>query len=382
MLPHHRAVAAPDNGTLSIEIENDYFSPDNRDRHYTNGLKFGWLPNPSPDGQADWLEQQAKDLPVGSDDSTGRIGWSLGQSIFTPQNKKAFEPLPRDRPYAGWLYAGLSLIKAPIPDPKAPLAINELDTLEIDVGMVGRAALGEQVQNSFHAFAFGNEHVNGWHNQLKSEPGLLISYDHKWQALAQTNIWDLGADLTPTVGFDLGNVMIDAAAGGMIRIGRDLPADYGPPRIRPGLSGSDFFLSGPDSQRDFGWYVFAGAEGVFVQINVDAACDSKSYDQRRGHQVVGADFGVDATFEVAVAGEDGSDDEVLFFDGVRDFRKQRAGVANAGRAPVSHQVELELFQIRHEPGAGEVIGDDFRPGSQRALDPGFGGEALFDGFLG
>ena len=261
-------VHAGDNGTLSIEVENDYFSPDNRDRHYTNGLKFGWLPNPSPDGQADWLEQQAKELPVGSDDSTGRIGWSLGQNIYTPQDKKAFEPLPHDRPYAGWLYAGLSLIKAPVVDPQAPLAVNQLDTLEIDMGVVGRAALGEQVQNSFHAFAFGNEHVNGWHNQLKSEPGLLISYDHKWQALAQTNFWGLGADVTPTVGFDLGNVMIDAAAGGMIRVGRDLPADYGPPRIRPGLSGSDFFLSGPDSQHDFGWYVFAGTEGRAVAHNI------------------------------------------------------------------------------------------------------------------
>jgi lipid A 3-O-deacylase len=283
-------VHAGDNGTLSLEVENDYFSPDNRDRHYTNGLKFGWLPDPSPEGQADWLEQQAKDLPVGSDDSTGRIGWSLGQSIFTPQNKKAFEPLPRDRPYAGWLYAGLSLIKAPVPDPKAPAAVNQLDTLEIDVGMVGRAALGEQVQNSFHAFAFGNEHVNGWHNQLKSEPGLLISYDHKWQTLAQTNIWDLGADLTPTAGFDLGNVMIDAAAGGMIRIGRDLPADYGPPRIRPGLSGSDFFLSGPESQRDFGWYVFAGAEGRIVAHNIFLDGNTFATSQSVPKKTLVADF--------------------------------------------------------------------------------------------
>ena len=124
------------------------------------------------------------------------------------------------------------------------------------------------MQNNFHRIFFDNEQVNGWHNQLKSEPGLLISYDHKWRALAQTNFWGLGADVTPDVGFDLGNVEISGAVGGMIRIGRDLPSDYGPPRIRPGLAGSDFFLSDKDSQHDFGWYVFAGAEGRAVGRNI------------------------------------------------------------------------------------------------------------------
>ncbi|HTJ65562.1 MAG TPA: lipid A deacylase LpxR family protein [Alphaproteobacteria bacterium] len=294
--PH--SARAGDNGTLTMEVENDYFSPDNRDRHYSNGLKFGWLPNPSPDGEQSWLERQAKDLPFGSDDSVGRVGWSLGQNIYTPQNKKAYGPIAGDRPYAAWLYAGLSLINAPRTDPTAPLAVNELDSLEIDLGVVGRAALGQVVQNSFHDFAFGNEHVNGWRNQLKSEPALLISYDHKWQALAQTNFWGLGADLTPSVGFDLGNVMIDAAVGGMIRIGRDLPADWGPPRIRPGLSGSDFFLSDTQSERDFGWYVFAGAEGRAVAHNIFLDGNSFAKSLSVPKKTLVADFQVGVAFIV------------------------------------------------------------------------------------
>lgn len=260
--------AEPDNGTLSIQVENDYFSADNRDRHYTNGLRFSWLPEPDPPGSESWLETQALALPVGDPDSIGRVGWSLGQSLFTPQNKKAIQPIRGDRPYAGWLYAGLTLIKAPPPNPEATSRVDQLDTLELDLGVVGRAAEGEQVQNGFHGTFFANEIVEGWRNQLKSEPGLLIAYDHKWRALAQTNFWDLGADFTPDVGFDLGNVEVDAAVGGTIRIGRDLPADYGPPRIRPGLAGSDFFLSDKDTERNFGWYVFAGAEGRAVGHNI------------------------------------------------------------------------------------------------------------------
>jgi hypothetical protein len=260
--------AQPDNGTLSIQAENDYFSPENRDRHYTNGLRFAWLPSPGGPGDEGWIGSLADSIPMGEDGSTGRVGWSLGQSIFTPQNKKASEPILGDRPYAGWLYAGLSLIKEPPPKPEGVSRIDQLDTLELDLGVVGRAALGEQVQNGFHGVFFANEIVHGWHNQLKSEPGLLIAYDHKWRALAQTNIWDLGADFTPDVGFDLGNVQIDAAVGGMVRIGRDLPSDYGPPRIRPGLIGSDFFKSSTDTGRDFGWYFFAGADGRAVAHNI------------------------------------------------------------------------------------------------------------------
>lgn len=261
--------ADPDNGTLNIQVENDYFSPDNRDRHYTNGLRFDWLPAPSVPGDESWFEQTADAIPfVGDEDSVGRIGWSLGQSLFTPQDKTTSAPIYNDRPYAGWLYVGLTLIKVPKPDPAVNSGINEMDTLELDLGVVGRAALGEQVQNDFHRWAFANEAVSGWRNQLKSEPGLLISYNHKWRALAQTNLGHLGVDITPTVGADLGNVQIDAAAGATIRVGRDLPADYGPPRIQPGLSGSDFFLSDADTGRRFGWYLFGGAEGRAVAHNI------------------------------------------------------------------------------------------------------------------
>ena len=263
------ARADSDNGTLGIEVENDYFSPDNRDRHYTNGLRFDWLPPPSAPGEESWIERAAEAAPfVGDKDSVGRIGWSLGQSIFTPQNKTATQALTNDRPYAGWLYAGLTLIKVPRLDPAAGSRLDEMDTLELDLGVVGRAALGRQIQNDFHRWAFANEEALGWKNQLKSEPGLLISYDHKWRALAQTRFLGLGADITPSVGFDLGNVRIDAAAGATIRIGGDLPSDYGPPRIRPGLTGSDFFLSKADTGRAFGWYLFAGAEGRAVGHDV------------------------------------------------------------------------------------------------------------------
>jgi hypothetical protein len=264
-----RAEAAPSNGTLTIQVENDYFTPDNRDRHYSNGIRLDWLPAPSTTGHPGLIERLARSLPfIGTMGSAERVGWSLGQSLFTPQNTQLSAPIPNDRPYAGWLYGGLTLLKSSASDRSVKASVNQLDTLEFDLGVVGRAAMGQLVQRGFHDWAFANENPKGWHNQLKSEPGLLISYDHKWRALWQTGSGSFGADLTPNVGAELGNVQIDASAGATLRFGRNLPNDFGPPRIRPGLSGSNFFLSGPDSASKFGYYFFVGAEGRAVARNI------------------------------------------------------------------------------------------------------------------
>jgi len=262
-------LAAPADGTLSIQVENDYFSPDNRDRHYTNGVRIDWLPAPDLPEDRGAIERLARSLPfIGDPGSAERIGWSVGQSLFTPQNLKSGAPILNDRPYAGWLYAGLTLIKSTMSDPSAPRTLDESDTLEIDLGVVGRAAEGKAVQRDFHRWAFANEDPKGWNNQLKSEPGLLMSYDHKWRALRQVGAGGFGVDVTPIVGGDLGNVEIDASVGATVRAGYDLPIDYGPPRIRPGLSGSSFFLSDTAPGGDFGFYVFGGIEGRAVAHNI------------------------------------------------------------------------------------------------------------------
>jgi lipid A 3-O-deacylase len=87
-------------------------------------------------------------------------------------------------------------------------------------------------------------------------------------------------DATPDVGLALGNVYTHGQLGLTVRVGRDLPADYGPPRIRPSLPGSDYFR--PDAR--FGWYLFAGVTGRAVARNIfldgNTLADSPSVDKR------------------------------------------------------------------------------------------------------
>jgi hypothetical protein len=84
---------------------------------------------------------------------------------------------------------------------------------------------------------------------------------------------------------------------------------------------------------------------------------------------------VHATLEVAVAGEDRGDRELVVADGFRNRSVERAGVADAGRAAIADDVESERLEIVQELRTLEILRDDLRAGRERGLDPGLNGDA-------
>ena len=59
---------------------------------------------------------------------------------------------------------------------------HSLDHLQLLLGVVGRGALGEEVQNGFHDLLNGviSQHqAAGWGSQLSNEPGGVLTYEHK-----------------------------------------------------------------------------------------------------------------------------------------------------------------------------------------------------------
>ncbi len=251
--------------------DNDLYAPDNRDRHYTNGLRFGWMS--ADDDDPHWARSLADDLPLLDPNASHRIGWTFAQSMFTPQNKAASAPVLNDRPYAAWLYGGLKL------QTESP---RRLDTVELDLGMVGPAALGKQAQNDWHQL-IGASAANGWPHQIKNEPGIDLMLERLWRIPLTSRADDadtLGVDLIPNAVGSFGNVFTYGGGGLTIRFGDDLQADFGPPRISPAVPGSDSF-----HPRDgFGWYMFAGAEGRAVLRNItldgNTFADSQSVRKR------------------------------------------------------------------------------------------------------
>lgn len=230
------------------------------DKYYTQALSFVLLGPGVEDGSA-WDAPFDTFAGWGLFPSTGitsrRYEITLGQQIYTPADTSRSNPDPDDRPYAGWLYGGLGLIQ--------DTDHRRLDRLELLVGVVGPASFAETTQNDWHQY-IGVDGAFGWDYQLRNEPGLMLSYERKYRLATPTSD-GFGADFIPEAGVTAGNVMTYAQVGGMVRIGRNLQADYGPARMRPNLSGTTYFTE-KDMVGKFGFYLFAGAQGRAVARNI------------------------------------------------------------------------------------------------------------------
>ncbi len=252
-------IEAQDTGRFTILEENDsiYF---NSDKHYTQGLRLSYLfptvgPTSAWNGPFGFF---GSFLPIFRDEP-GRIrrySMSFGQNLYTPKDINRNPPDPRDRPYAGWAYLGLNLMQENHG--------SQLENFELQLGAIGPGALGKQTQNTFHGL-IGAGNANGWGNQLQNEPGILVSYDRSFRIPIIGD--NTGLDIVPEAGLTLGNVFTYGEAGLLLRIGTNLKADYGPVRIRPGLSGSDYFNPAA-MDGNLGFYVFAGVQGRAVAHNV------------------------------------------------------------------------------------------------------------------
>jgi lipid A 3-O-deacylase len=283
-------LAVPDEaGILSIQVDNDMWGSGS-DSYYTHGTRISYL---SSEETPAWLEKAAAYVPVFSRRGHLRTSYALGQSIFTPGDITRSDLIKSDRPYAGWLYGAIGLIS----DHRVRdgnLQSNRLDSLELNIGVVGPSSLAEGSQSTVHEL-IGSPEPKGWDHQLHDELGILLIYDRQWQAQYISEVWGLGVDLTPHLGGTLGNVMTSLSCGTTLRVGRDLPSDYGPPSIRPSLPGSGFFRP----TQGFGWYLFAGVEGRYVLHNIflDGNTFGSSHDVDREPWVGDLQAGLVLTWE-------------------------------------------------------------------------------------
>jgi lipid A 3-O-deacylase len=235
-------------GIFGIVVENDVFSGSDRD--YSSGVRLSVL---SSEGNLPkWIESLANSLPLA--DGKKRIGVAIGQSLFTPQDIKLRNPPTDDHPYAGWLYGSVGMVSD---------TGKTYDNVLLTLGVVGPSAYGEQTQTAVHHL-IGSPHPEGWDHQLKDEPGVIFTYERKWRSLYQISPLGIGFDVTPHAGIDLGNVNTDAIIGATFRLGYDLPIDYGPPRVRPSLPGSDFFVP----TKNIGGYLFTTIAERVVGRNI------------------------------------------------------------------------------------------------------------------
>ncbi|MFH1804284.1 MAG: lipid A deacylase LpxR family protein [Pseudomonadota bacterium] len=264
---------------LSVTVENDMFTPNGSDQHYTNGVRFAAI---SPEDSApDTVLNVAKAIPFFASNGRIRTSYAFGQSMYTPKDIKIAEPQPDERPWAGWLYGSVGLLSDTGLQRSSSDDYARIDTLELTLGVIGPASLADKTQTFVHKVVDSPE-PQGWDNQLKNEPALGLAYERKYRSWFQEDYLGIEFDATPHAGFNLGNAFTNAEIGAMFRIGHDLPADYGPPRIRPSMPGTDFFKPDTDDF-PFSGYLFAGVSGRWVlrDITLDGNtfADSASIDK-------------------------------------------------------------------------------------------------------
>lgn len=252
-------------GTLSLLYENDVFQ--DTDQHYTNGVALIWVPEPKE--QPGWVHSLVDAVPWMPKQGQIRHGYMFGQNMYTPEDIELPDPPLTDRPYAGWLYGSVGV---------GVESGKQLDVLTLTVGVVGPASLAEQTQKFIHDLIDADE-PRGWDTQLDNELGLVATYQRSWREAMTMTAGGFQADLTPHLGAALGNVYTYANTGFTLRWGRDLPRDYGPPRIQPSSPGSGLF----NPRKGFGWYLFAGVDGRAVARNIfldgNTFEDSRSVDK-------------------------------------------------------------------------------------------------------
>jgi lipid A 3-O-deacylase len=208
-----------DTSHLLVRVDNDLFT--GTDRDYTSGVQVGMTSAtvesfddaalaPSlrwANDKLNWLQ------PKGFEENN--VAWTIGQRMFTPEDWSRTEPDPRDRPYVGLLFAGLTYNGRDS---------HSLRSTTIEVGIVGPSALAEQAQRIVHR-AVGADEFLGWEHQLNDEPVLRVLHQRfeRWDIKPARRF----GDLTIHYGGSIGNLATFANAGAELRFGKSLPDNFG-----------------------------------------------------------------------------------------------------------------------------------------------------------
>lgn len=264
--------------THSLYFENDLFI--GTDSDYTNGVKYSIIsPDLSPKSipkRSETFSRMLLDLfhrvPLirNAPAETGhKVEIALGQLMFTPRDTSRYDLIRDDRPYAGYSYLATAFHRKS----DSGRQWSQMDTAEVQFGMVGPASLAEQAQKFVHRVR-GLQRPNGWDHQLKDEPGLLLAFERKWlyHPVFRSRF---GIDGILHSGAALGNIMTYLNAGLELRLGINIPRSFSVSIIRPAGSTWSTALSG------YSLYLFSAVNGRAVLR--DIFLDGNSF--RSSHHV-------------------------------------------------------------------------------------------------
>ncbi len=216
--------------------ENDVVSAIKSDKYYTQGAQVGYTfenDRDDPGFLAHITSPLCRLLGFNASGDGAKVlgarSLFIGQQLFTPRDTESLDPIPNDRPYAGWAHLGLRLeLLQPLANSDRKGAIGHrrwrTHTLELQAGVVGESARGEETQRAAHDISDSNT-VSGWRNQIDDRFGgqAFYNFSTRWGSLEVGKCcYGLMGDWLFAAGGAAGNLQQYAELGMVARLGRNM----------------------------------------------------------------------------------------------------------------------------------------------------------------
>lgn len=201
------------NTAITLRWENDALA--GTDENYSNGISLSLA------RRGRGLFGRVWDL-FGVSDAEYFHSYEVGQIMNTPSDTSLTDPDPRDRPYSGLLFLGVStqIRKG-----------NDFHGLKFVTGVVGPWSLAKETQIWWHRIV-GAKRPMGWHHQLRNEPIFNLVYEYRRKYELFNSDSGFSSDLIPIAGAMAGNVLDQAQIGLQGRIGWHIPDEFGTTLLR------------------------------------------------------------------------------------------------------------------------------------------------------
>ncbi len=228
---------------LTLYWDNDGTLPrigQDTDRFYTNGVGIEISMTPS------FSDELASRLAPPDQWTAPRFGLGLAvkQLIFTSSDITDPNPPMDDHPYSGYLYFAFSFQRADA---------EKRDHFELDLGVVGERSQAEMIQKFIHNAFPNQDDPQGWATQTANELAINFTYERTWKT-RRAQASGVEFEMLPALGFDLGNISTRAKGRITLRLGHNLPDDFGPASL---LGIKDHTVIANDwGEGDFSFYIY------------------------------------------------------------------------------------------------------------------------------
>ncbi len=269
------SVAVPRVVEFAHDNDQFAFTSGARERWYSSGLFLRTaapVDSAAPDARLmSWWCSRV--LACDADARMDRV-WAITQLIHTPAWLGTDQPQPNDWPYAASLYGSLSV---------AAHGARTRQTLSLQAGVLGPAALGEQLQNAVHRI-LNQPKALGFDLQVGPQPVAQLA----WSRLAAHPLGVPEFDLVSRTAVIVGRPITQASGGLMLRFA-GLPS-------APSWPG-DIQLPGTSTHRWFGWVgveAFAVAHQAYIDGPTKRYESLVRHKNAVGHLMTGASVALGA----------------------------------------------------------------------------------------